>query len=260
MYNYVIFIPARDNSKRLPDKNMVDLNGAPLLSYTLTTAVLAREEIKKHYKGDVLIVLTTNSEEIGAWAKRNYKDGIYVHLRPETLAQDHVQTDEVCVEALRQLQLDRHPILDNNDLNFGILLQPTSPSRTYHEVLSCISEMNDYFYLDAEREYKDFCVITAHEADGFYWRRKEGHIQEYDCMNDDPRFRQGKQWIFDDRPLMKENGAVYLFPLHTLSTKRIYRMPPYIIVHTDPIADVDTAEDLEVAKQQLSKRFLEEDS
>ena len=36
--NFKILIPARGGSKRIPNKNIIDVNGKPLLAYSIETA------------------------------------------------------------------------------------------------------------------------------------------------------------------------------------------------------------------------------
>lgn len=248
--DYVIFVPARDNSKRVPGKNMKEIAGKPLLQYTLDCAVNVQAKLWKRNLSCV-IALTTNSLDIMSWAKSMYNDSnVYYHLRNQELAQDHVQTDEVCLDVFRSMEYHDFKF---DTMSRGILLQPTSPSRTSNEVLNAIAEADCLFEFDAEKEHKTWCFVAAQLADGFYWKRNSNMpMDAFTCINDDPRFRQGKQWIPDDNRLMHENGSIYLFPLlENLSYCRIYRMPPYYIVETKVMIDVDTKEDFERAEELL---------
>ena len=245
--DYIIFIPARDNSKRVPNKNMKEINGRPLLQYSVDVAVEFKES---NPDKNILVALSSNSDEILTWAKWRYSSKIKYMLRSEKLAQDHVQTDEVCRDMFRTIEMH----YEINAMTKGILLQPTSPERTIDDVNRCVSDMEAVMFNDAELEHKTWCFITAEVADGFYWKKEEDLIMDLPslCINDDPRFRLGKQWIEDVNPLMKENGAVYLFPVHNLSLYRTYRMPPYYIVETKSMVDLDTLEDFEKAERALS--------
>lgn len=253
--DYLIFIPARDNSKRVPNKNMRLLDGKPLLEYTVDVA----ESVSCHLEANgkkCHVVVSTNSSDIRDSLRRYYDTGVY--LRPQKMAMDHIQTDEVFLEYLRELEYCSQSI--DMSQTIGILLQPTSPSRTVKDVLGCIDYADYLMSQDAELEtYKTWSVISAEQADGFYWKQENvGLAEPYNCINNDPRFRLGKQWINDPNPLMKENGAVYVFPMRNLSLYRTYRMPPYFLYETEPMIDVDTEDDFVLAEMKMKRQAEKE--
>ncbi len=55
----MIIIPARGGSKRIPNKNIVQLGGRPLISYTIETCLEITPDV----------FVSTDSEEIAACAK-----------------------------------------------------------------------------------------------------------------------------------------------------------------------------------------------
>lgn len=245
--DYLIFIPARDNSKRVKNKNMRELNGKPLLQYTLEAALGTKDYAESVLGRTCKIIVSTNSSDIAHFSSKY--SGLDIYFRDEKLAQDRVQTDEVCLDILRSIEF-------KNDYDtthgIGILLQPTSPSRTAEDIIDCIDYAKKLKSDNEEMSYKPWCVFTAQEADGFYWNSINGYWNsEYNCINNDPRFRLGKQWIKEMNPLMKENGAVYVFPLSNLSLYRTYRMPPYYMWETEPMIDVDTEDDFVLAESKM---------
>lgn len=257
--DYIVFIPARDNSKRVVGKNMRLLNGKPLLEYTLDVAVVVKRYVENVLGKTCKIVVSTNSEEIVGIASRHpcpYGD-LHIHIRNQKLAQDHVQTDEVCLDTLRSIE---HEGNYDTTHGHGILLQPTSPTRTSDDVIDCIDYAIKLRKENDEMSYKTWCLLTVQEADGFYWKSPNDipfWNSEYECINDDPRFRQGKQWNYQDNPLLKETGSVYLFPLRNLSLYRTYRMPPYYTWETEGIqVDVDTEFDFQFAEHVLKNKGM----
>ena len=112
-------IPARGGSKGVPRKNIRLLNGKPLIAYTI-------EEAKKSKYIDRIIV-STEDKEI---AEISTKYGAEVIERPAELARDDTPTVDVVLHLLDSLNHYEPDII--------ILLQPTSPLRTYEDIDSAL--------------------------------------------------------------------------------------------------------------------------
>ncbi|MDP1853043.1 MAG: N-acetylneuraminate synthase family protein [Candidatus Omnitrophota bacterium] len=114
MNNYrtsiVAIIPAKTDSKRLPNKNMALINGKPLLYYTIKTA----KECGLLDK----IYVSTDSATIAEFAK---KEGISVIMRPAELA-----GETPVVEVYRHALLN----VPDEDIVYVVGLQPDHPDRT----------------------------------------------------------------------------------------------------------------------------------
>lgn len=111
-------IPARGGSKGIPRKNLVEVFGRPLLSYTCEAA-LASATLDR-------VVASTDDEEIAAVA-RTY--GIDVpFMRPEDLATDSTPMIDVLRHALQWAANGEQQI------RALVLLQPTSPMRKSHHI------------------------------------------------------------------------------------------------------------------------------
>ena len=82
-------IPARGGSKRLPRKNILPLNGVPLLSRVIRM-------VKKSGLFDEIIV-STEDQEISSLAKY---EGAKIHIRPKYLSTDHATVVETCLDVL----------------------------------------------------------------------------------------------------------------------------------------------------------------
>ena len=89
----IAIIPARGGSKRLPRKNILPLNGIPLLTRVIRVA-------KESSIFDEIIV-STEDEEISNIAK---KEDIVIHNRSTKLASDYAAVTDVCIEALSKRQ------------------------------------------------------------------------------------------------------------------------------------------------------------
>lgn len=115
--NILAIIPARKNSKRLPDKNIKILRDKPLISYTI------EEALKSKYITD--IVITTDDRRILEIADK-YK--IRVLWRPFYLCEDNTPIEKVIDYVKNHCRKSE----------IFILLQPTSPLRTAKNIDNCI--------------------------------------------------------------------------------------------------------------------------
>jgi CMP-N-acetylneuraminic acid synthetase len=100
-------VPARGGSKSIPKKNIVSLDGRPMMEY----GILAAKQTGRFER----IVCSTDDAEIAACAE---KAGIEVDWRPAALA-----TDEAAVADVAREFLQRH----DESPELLALIQPTSP-------------------------------------------------------------------------------------------------------------------------------------
>jgi CMP-N-acetylneuraminic acid synthetase len=105
-------IPARWGSERVPKKNIKLFRGKPLIYYTIEAAA------KSKYLNDFFV--STDGKEIADIAA---KYGARVINRPSQYAQDHSPSIDVVIHTLTIEKAD-----------IVVLLQPTSPLRTEHDI------------------------------------------------------------------------------------------------------------------------------
>ena len=121
---FLVIIPARGGSKRLPRKNLLDLCGKPLIAYSIEAA------LKSKYISKVIV--SSDDEEILNIAKEYKADFI---KRPDELASDTATT----FDALK------HTLENVEKYDYVVLLQPTSPLRTekhIDEAIELLKEKN----------------------------------------------------------------------------------------------------------------------
>lgn len=111
--SFLALIPARGGSKGIPYKNIVKVNGKPLIQYTIDEAL--------HSNFLDRIVVSTDDEKIAEISK---KCGAEVpFLRPKQLADDNAKTIDVLLHALHELKKN------GKVYDYLVLLQPTQPLR-----------------------------------------------------------------------------------------------------------------------------------
>jgi len=117
-------ITARAGSKRLPNKNILDLAGKPLIAWTIEAA-LKSEYIDK-------IIVSTDSKEIAGTAIQYGAEVPF--MRPDNLATDEASSIEVI----------RHTIdFFKGEYDYVLLLQPTSPLRQTTDIDSAIKQLKE---------------------------------------------------------------------------------------------------------------------
>ncbi len=116
--NNLAIIPARSGSKGLPDKNIKDLNGKPLMAYSIEAA------LKSNLFDEVMV--STDSEKYAEIAK---KCGASVpFLRSDELSGDKAGSWDVVKEVL-----NRYKEM-GKEFDTICLLQPTSPLRDADDI------------------------------------------------------------------------------------------------------------------------------
>ncbi|WP_233879568.1 acylneuraminate cytidylyltransferase family protein [Virgibacillus halodenitrificans] len=128
MYNgkkILAIIPARSGSKGLKDKNIKELNGKPIIAYTIEAA------IESGVFTDIIV--STDSEKYADIAKAH---GAKVpFLRPDDLATDCATSTDMISYTLGELQEQ------GQAYDYFMLLQPTSPLRGAKDIVNAVSAL-----------------------------------------------------------------------------------------------------------------------
>ena len=125
----LIVIPARGGSKRLPRKNVLPLNGKPLIAWTIEAALKACP--------DARILVTSDDEEILFVSAQYVNQGVVSHNRSTELATDTATTVDVVVDAIKAVKAV------GDDPKMVVLLQPTSPLRAPEDITDAIKLFRD---------------------------------------------------------------------------------------------------------------------
>ena len=218
---FIAIIPARGGSKRLPNKNILEIAGKPLIAWTIEVS-LENLWIEK-------TLVTSDSEEILSIAKGWGAESI---LRPSELALDHTPSFDAIQHAL-------HTLPKPEKYDWLILLQPTSPLRSSKHIDDAI----DFLF----KKQAD-AVISVTEVSHIL---KSIHTlppsQQMDHFHPDknlqtPEKSTEKQYI--------PNGAIFICRISRLleektfylSTNRYaYCMPREVSVDIDEKVDFDFA-------------------
>ncbi|ENM1123433.1 acylneuraminate cytidylyltransferase family protein [Vibrio parahaemolyticus] len=228
MKGFLALITARGGSKGLPRKNILDLNGKPLIAWTIKAAV----ECSKIER----VFVSTDDEEISR-ISRAY--GAEIINRPKELALDNSSSIEVINHAISWFSKN-NVFCDNM-----VLLQPTSPLRNsghLDEALKNFEKNNANLIISVfEPEHTPFKS---------YVENKDGSIRGL-YHDEAPYMRR------QDLPVAYQpNGAIYAFSTiafkenNTFPTSKVY---PYIMSKEDSI-DIDTIAELKYAENIMKEK------
>ena len=217
-------IPARGGSKGLPRKNVADLAGKPLISYSIEAALCCP------YIDRVLV--STEDEEI---KEISLKWGAEVIDRPVEIATDASQTHHVIRHVLEHLEKkDDFP-------DFFVMLQPTSPLRNAFHLMNCI---------DLLMKEEGRCLVSVTECEHHPLKTVGISHRLIKPFQDYKSLEMRRQ---DLPTLYRPNGAIYMMtPELFLESNAFFVDPivPFVMNHEDSI-DIDSLLDLRFAELLL---------
>lgn len=228
---FLTIIPARAGSKRLPNKNIKDLDGKPLISYTINAAV------KSKYITET--VVSTDSEKIKNVALEYGANVPFI--RPKELADDHSKSIDVVTHAI-----DFYKKELNKEFDYVILLQPTSPLRDSNDIDNAIKYLNEK---DAD------AVISVCEMEhNPIWSNKLNKEKSMKNFLDEKYINKRTQEL--DK-YYRINGAIYICKIDILIKENRFFIDDNIYAHEmtqENSVDIDTHLDFILAKILLEER------
>ncbi len=176
---YAIIL-ARGGSKGIPRKNIINLNGKPLIQYTIEQCI--ESGIKNIYT-------SSDDQEILELAKSL---GSKIIFRPAKFSNDSATSESAWIHAIENIKNINY----SNDWIFAP--QVTSPLRNKYDILNAISMANSGSYdsLASVIEFEDF----------FIWEKK---LDNYISINYDFLNRKRRQDL--ENATFLENGSFYMF-------------------------------------------------
>ena len=216
-------IPARGGSRGIPKKNIVPVNGVPLICYTIRASINSRYVEKT--------IVSTDDDEIAAIAAEHGAD---VFMRPAELALDDTPTEPVMENVLDTLKQKEGCIPE-----YVCLLQPTSPLRVSRDVDNAFEQIIE--------EGSD-SLLSVCDSHSFLWKKGGGSAVpiNYD-FGKRPRRQEMEQY--------RENGAIYIFKnsLFAESGNRLGGKISFYVMDESKSVEIDTEFDLKLVEQIISE-------
>lgn len=224
-------IPARSGSKGVPKKNIKELAGAPLISYTIKAA--------KKSEFITRVIVSTDSEKIADVARKYGAEVPF--LRPAELATDDAKAIDVYLYTIERLNLE-----NDEQINEFLVLLPTSPLRNYMDIDQAIK-------IFKKKNADSVISVTETEYPPQWIKRisEKGVLEDYfQGMNNLNRQEYEKTYI--------PNGAIYIFKYNVLKKEYNYytdKTYPYIMPNIRSI-DIDTPLDFMIAEYLIKNNLV----
>lgn len=221
-------IPARGGSKGIPRKNLLNVGGKPLITWTIQQALESAD--------DLIVAVSTEDAEIAEVARAA---GARVIDRPSELAVDTAPTEPVIEHAMDVVEAE------GVVLDAVLLLQATSPVRKPDTIARALAQFR--------AGTADSLVGVVPESP-FFWRLPavpgESATAAYD-----PAARPRRQDLTADQMHYFENGSLYVTAPHIYRThhNRIGGTVDLFILDEMEGVDIDTLTDVAAAEGMLAR-------
>ena len=220
----ICVIPARGGSKAIPGKNLVDLNGRPLLAWSITAALTSKAFSR--------VIVSTDSDAIASTARQWGAEVPFI--RPSHLAQDEVHAVHVVLHVLDWLEQ-----MERVAPTGVMMLLPTGPLRRAADIC-CAVEMF--------RTRSASAVISVVDLGKYMTnlRYLDGDRLERVAPQENPNAqRQGL------RKLYSVNGSMFLAKPDLLRAAGTFHMDGALGYVMSPLhsIDINAPEDLSFARQ-----------
>ena len=227
--NYLALIPARKNSKRIINKNILKINGKKVVEYTIKAALNSKKINHTIISTDSKVILNMRKHFNASFIKR-----------PKHLALAKSSTEDVIIDIIKKL--------NQKKIKFKniVLLQPTSPLRNYKHIDQCI-KIFEQKKLDS--------IFSACKKKIFVWEKRKKNLNS---ITFNYKKRQRTQTM---RNFFIENGAIFIFSVQKFLKykRRIFgKFGIYEMKYLDSF-DLDDNEDLEIIKlimRKNEKKFI----
>ena len=220
--NTLVVIPARSGSKGVPNKNIVPINGVPLLAYSIKFA---------HDAGFQNIYISTDSPHYEALGIQYGAQSL--GLRSEKLSHDRTKTVEVVLDLYHKIQ---------RTFKYILVLQPTTPQRAH-------SDIPQLFDLISAQHAQAVVSVSKHEEPHPYKLKSlsnDHFISSFISGSDSEKPRQTLP------PVFKLNGAYYLIETEALRHHQSLCPDEKTIGYVmDNIVNVDTLDDIILLEHHL---------
>lgn len=217
---YLCIIPVRQGSKGIPEKNIRELGGKPLMAWTIEQAVQC-DTIDR-------VVVSTDSAHYAELARRFGAETPF--LRPAELATDETATEPVLLHAIDALATDGY------EADAVVLLQATTPFRQPDTIDAAIRQF--------ESAQAD-SLLTVAETTPLLWRNAAAPEALYDFQN-----RPRRQDIAPDAQVFRENGSIFISKCDLLrhTGNRLGGKITMFQVSGAEALDIDSPEDFQQAE------------
>jgi len=224
----IAIILARGGSKGIPNKNLINFAGKPLLAWTILQALAAKAVNAVFVSSDSKAILSVATQY-----------GAHPIRRPDELSTDTASSEAALVHALDAITEEQ-----GTESDTVVFLQATSPLREPSDIDGALaafqSQGADSLFTDAVLD--DLCA----------WYEEDGILKG---KTFDP-FNRGRRQ--DRKPLYLENGSIYVFKaalLRNTGNRLGGKIARYTMDYWKSF-EIDTIENVELCEYYFRKHLL----
>lgn len=223
---FTAIIPARAGSKGIINKNILNINKYPLISYSIAAA--------KQSKYIDEIYVSTDGDKI---AKISRDFGAKIIKRPKKISDDKTHADSAVTHSIKYIENILNQKLENI-----VFLQPTSPIRCAGDLDKAIEKFTKY------NAQSLFSGIDFHS---FIWSYKKSKLEP---LNYNPFKRKRRQTHFN----IVESGSFYISNKITYlkNNNRFSKNPTYFLTNMISLFQIDNKEDINIIKTILNSNYF----
>ena len=228
----LIFIPARKGSKGIPGKNLIDLNGKPLIDYTLNTV----KKLMENSKFDFYPFISSDDDKILKFCSEKGFSTDY--KRPEAISGDKSILIDAIWDALDWLLKIKNIIPDA-----VLLLQPTSPIRKKEDIENAINSV---------KGKNNFSVVSVTKMREHPYECVKINYNNWSYISEPVHETRGRQDYEDNFFFI--DGNFYFASTDFLKTNKSFivrNRTKFHIIKQVLAIDIDTDQDLKIAKAIL---------
>lgn len=221
-------IPARGGSKGIPYKNIIEVEGKPLIQYTIDAAKNSR------YIDEIYV----STDDVKIKRVVESLDMKINRLRPGYLATDESKTIDVVIDTIEYFESI------GERFDYIILLQPTQPLRqTFH--------IDDSLEIMEKEDYKSLVSVHEVNENPILMRTidEKGKLKRILQENSTVRRQNFKSYYF-------VNGAIYINKVdENLNIKTSLNDNSFAyIMNREYCVDIDDEQDIELFIQELKRK------
>ena len=224
---FLAIIPARGGSKRLPRKNILNLCGKPLISWSIEAGLKSKYIDKVVVSSDDTEILNISNEL-----------KVQVIKRPDELASDTSTSFDAVKHAIDNLE----------SYEYILLLQPTSPLRNENHIDKAIELL--------EEKNADAVVSVCEMNHSLLWSNTLDDSLSMEGFISDNLLNNRSQ---DLKKHYRLNGAIYLCKTDKFLKEKSFFLKKNIfayVMNSNNSIDIDRKEDFELASLYLSQKTI----
>lgn len=226
-------IPARANSKGIKDKNIINLCGKPLIQYSIEQSLMLQSKnlISK-------TIVSTDSKKIKEISQNLGAEVPF--LRPKRISGDKSKSIDFILHAIN--------FFEKQNIKFDsvLLLQPTSPLRTFRTLIDSINLFNSSKAANSLIS----CYKEEYINDLVMYKKSLNCYAKPINKNHNKGIRRQ-----DHGEIFIRNGAIYITKVKYLVKRNhiICDNPLLVEMKKSQSLNIDTPEDLKIVKKILCK-------